>query len=242
MFIKSYKICEATAGSQKPYVLFAGNKVKVDTNTESFEELNKILSGGPYVVGVDGSGSSTGVFFFGLSKDGTKKAPLFALNFTRSNNETFVEYRVCYKNFFRKLLQSCKVTRLYYEEPVVDYFSAIPVLYSLRTVLEELLVEDSASLATQTKLYYVSNSTWKKWIRVLAGDKIADYPDDSKEFARALFLDMVTICLDDKEPALAMDITDAFALGLVSSPAFLGSKKAVIYESPIGERLTADSE
>lgn len=240
MFIKSYKICEATKGSQKPFVLFAGSKLKVDTKTIEFGALSTIFSGGPYVVGIDGSGSSTGIFLFGISKDGTKKVPLYALNFTRSNNESFVEFRVCYKNFFRKLLRDCKVTRLYYEEPVVDYFSAVPVLYSLRTVLEELLVEDGTTFAMQTKLYYVPNVTWKKWMKVLAHDKIAEYPDDPKEFARMLFLDTVTICLDDKEPALAMDITDAYALGLVSAPAFVGMKKAIVYESPIGDKLSEE--
>ena len=240
MFIKAYKIKETAKGSKKPYVLFSDGKLKVGTKSDDYSKLEDIFKGGPYIIGVDGSGSSTGVFLFGLSEDKTKKIPLYALNFTRSNNETFVEFRVCYKRFFRELLKSCKVTRLYYEEPVVDYFSAVPVLYSLRTVLEEILVEDSEELCMRTKLFYVSNSTWKKWLRVYAGDKAADYPENPKEFARALFLDNVELCMDDKEPALALDVTDAFALGFISAPAFVGLKDVVIYESPIGEQLSGE--
>lgn len=237
MFIKSYSIIRTGADAQKPFALYAGTKIRVTPKGDEYRKLDDIFKGGPYVIGVDGSGSSTGVFLFGLDDNG-KKVPKYALNFTRSNNETFVEYRVCYKNFFRDLLRSCKVTRLYYEEPVVDYFSAVPVLYSLRTVLEELLVENGAEFALQTKLFYVPNSTWKKWLRVFVSESSKEYPDDGKELAREIFLDAVELCLGDKEPALALDVTDAFALGFISAPAFVGLKDVIIYESPVGERLS----
>lgn len=233
MYIKGYKLSRAKdEDGNKPFVLTVDKKFRVGIRDTEFSEFEELFSGGPYVIGVDGSGSSTGIFVFGLDKERGEKVPVYAINFTRSQGETFVEFRVAYKNFFRKLLKSCKVARLYYEEPVIDYFAAVPVLYSLRTVLEEILVEDEGNLCVPTKLYYVANSTWKKWIRVLAGPKAADYPNDSKEFARAFFMDKVSVELSSKEPALAYDITDAFALGLVSSPAFIGNKKAVVYEQP----------
>lgn len=239
MFIKAYKI-QGVTGADKPYVMLSWTKFRVDAIIRKYPDLEDIFKGGPYIIGVDGSGASTGVFLFGLNAEKTEKAPLYALNFTRSSKESFVEFRVCYKNFFRELMKSCKVARLYYEEPVVDYFSAVPVLYSLRTVLEEILVEERQSLATQTKLYYVANNTWKKWIRVQAGDKAALYPSEPKEFARALYEDMVAVRLGENEPALALDVTDAFALAFVSAPAFVGTKKAIIYESPIGAELDTE--
>lgn len=238
MFIKSYTIYK-NAGGEKPYAMQPSGKTRFLAHTDDYKILTEILQSGPYLIGVDGSGSSTGVYFYGVDRETKEKTPMFALNLTRSNNETFVEYRVCFRKIFKKILTTCKVTRVYYEEPVVDFLNAVPNLYSLRTAIEEILVEEGTNLPVQTKLFYVANGTWKKWLHVLAGDKAPLYPADAKEFARAFYLDMVELVFDEKEPALALDVTDAWGLVFASAPAFVGQDKAIIYESPVTSKLNA---
>jgi len=239
MYIKSYVIEKQPVGSTKPYVLLAGEKLRVVVETPTIDAFKDFYAGGPYVIGVDGSGTSTGIFVFGLDSAGNK-VPKYAFNLTRSANETFVEFRVCYKRFFEKMLKTCKVTRAYYEEPMISFYSAVPVLYSLRTVLEELLVENKGKLAYNTVLYYVANGTWKSWVKIQSGRRFVDCTENDKEYARAYFMESVEIRLGNGEPALAMDITDAWGLGSVSSAGFVGSKNAkhvVIYDSEIGKQL-----
>ena len=88
MFIKAYKI-QGVTGADKPYVMLSWTKFRVDAIIRKYPDLEDIFKGGPYIIGVDGSGASTGGFLFGLNAEKTEKVPLYALKVDRCTSACY---------------------------------------------------------------------------------------------------------------------------------------------------------
>lgn len=112
----------------------------------------------PCIMSIDGSTSVTGVSILGPDE-----RLLLSCAFKREPYlESPVRYKIALKSRILDLLLNYRhITDIVYEEPVLNQISAIQNLYMLRSMAQEVLIENEDKLG-HINYYEVSNSRWKK--------------------------------------------------------------------------------
>lgn len=214
MVIKSYEFVRNTEKGKS--IVIENLKASASTLYErTADAVLTLIKGNAYYISIDGSGSSTGVCLFGLENGNI--VPKFGFVLGRSSNEDFFTYRVKFKQFFTWVILNCYITRVYYEQPFIGFATSIEVLYSLRTVTDEIVAEFDSLLESRTKVYYISNQSHKRFLRICfyAGfyGKSSRYQDDQKKDIEKAFKEIVEIDKNIKVK-VPQDLFDAFSIGL----------------------------
>lgn len=155
------------------------------------------------VLAIDGATSNTGMSVLTLN---TGELRLMG-HFRRSETyESPVRYKILLKEQIHILLKNNRnITDIVYEEPVIDNVSSVRNLFMLRSMVEELLIENEEELSYIT-YKEVSNMKWKK---------IFLYPlrvPNNKDKAKVLIAQK----FDEEQPMLrhvTQDEKDSYGLG-----------------------------
>lgn len=135
-------------------------KVKViDINSHS--ELSQPYSVSDktkeYIMAVDGSTTNTGVAIF----EKTGKLVMLGAFAREPMRESPVRYKLILQSHLYDLLRNYRhITTVLYEEPCMDNISAIPNLYMLRPIIQEILITHEDEL-TGIKYMELANAKWK---------------------------------------------------------------------------------
>lgn len=158
------------------------------------------------LLSIDGSTSNSGLAIIRES-DG---AIMYIMCATREKGETVVQYKVRLKRVIKEILHNNRaIQQTYYEEPVVANITAVKGLFTLRTFIEELIVEEEPDL-DYIKHYEVSNMRWKK--EILAPDKVPQGTEKQKKAVR----DKLVSALPFLESS-TQDELDAIGLGFAAA-------------------------
>lgn len=131
------------------------------------------------VLTIDGSTDNSGLAIM-REYDG---ALMYCISAKREDKkETPVHYKIRLKQAVKSILERNKfIKQVYYEEPVVEYISAIKNLYMLRTFVEELIIENEPEF-NYIKHYEIPNMRWKR--EFLAPDKVPVGSENQKRAVR----------------------------------------------------------
>jgi len=118
------------------------------------------------IMAIDGSSTNSGIAIMRES-DG---AIMYTMRISRENEETVVQYKVKLKKLIKVILgNNILITQTYYEEPVVANIASVKALFTLRTFMEEIILEEEPKF-DYLQHYEVSNMRWKK--ELLAPEKV----------------------------------------------------------------------
>lgn len=158
------------------------------------------------VLSIDGSTSNSGLAVIRESDS----AIMYLMCATREDNETVVQYKVRLKRTIKDiLLRNRFIDQTYYEEPVVANISAVKALFTLRTFIEEMIVEEEPTF-DYLKHYEVNNLKWKK--EFLAPDKVPQGTENQKKAVRDKLVKALPFLAD-----VTQDELDAIGLGFVAT-------------------------
>lgn len=164
-------------------------------------EANDINVTEDAILAIDGSTSNSGLAIL-RKKDG---ALYNCMAISRESDEEPVRYKVRLKEFIKELLRANKnITYVYYEEPIVEYVSAVPNLMMLRTMVNEIKIEN------EPEFNYVGNSELnnRKWKKAfITPDKLPEKSEAQKKIVRDRLLQslpMVENVTQDEIDAIAM--------------------------------------
>lgn len=130
------------------------------------------------VMAIDGSSTNSGIAII-REKDG---AIMYIIRASREEEETIVQYKVRLKRILKDILgNNILITQTYYEEPVVANIAAVKALFTLRTFIEEMIVEEEPKF-DYLQHYEVSNMRWKK--ELLAPAKVPSGTEMQKKAVR----------------------------------------------------------
>lgn len=131
-----------------------------DGNT--VENVKPVKLDSSSLISIDGSTSNSGLHVFNAERSSEYYgASNMSFSFERSHNETPVEYKVRLKRMLCKLFyDNIRENITVYEEPFLGYTSAVENLMMLRTIIDEIVVENDL----QDKVYVIHtpNKSWKK--------------------------------------------------------------------------------
>lgn len=182
--------------------------------------LESIFITFPCILSIDGSTDRTGV---GILRE-SDGAVCASLAFEKKD-ETAVAYKVRLKRAIQGLLERNRcITRVFYEEPFIEYAAAAAKLFMLRTFIEEIKVENEPFFDYLT-YKEINNKRWKKLFlhpQVCTGDSKLH-----KKLVRDKLIAQLPFLKD-----VSQDEIDAIAMGFVAVSKMksgeedeLGSKK-----------------
>lgn len=179
------------------------SKVCLENGVPVLKEITQqdIVLNQESVIAIDGSTSNSGLAILNKST-GAMCACIAA---TRENKEDPVRYKINLKRFIAGLLREHRnITYVYYEEPIIEYASAVANLMMLRSMVTELKIEN------EPEFDYVGNSEVnnKKWKRVfMEPTKLPDKSEDQKRVVRErllMYMPMLEGITQDEVDAIAM--------------------------------------
>lgn len=159
------------------------------------------------LLSIDGSTTCTGMAIIRRRDN----AILYTMAISREKStESPVHYKVRLKRFVKDMLMHNKtIKEVYYEEPCLNYTTAVANLFMLRTFVEELIIENEPEL-DYVKHYEINNKRWKKLF--LEPEKLVGNTDGEKKQVRDKMLSYIHIF-----DSLTQDEIDAAAMGFVCS-------------------------
>ena len=182
---------------------FMGQDNKVIINNIKIEDINVREYA---ILAIDGSTSNSGLAILRES-DG---ALLYFMKATREDNETTVRYKIVLKRAIKDMLMRNRfVHQTYYEEPVVANISAVKALFTLRTFIEEMIIEEEPDF-DYLQHYEVNNLRWKH--EFLSPDKVPQGTENQKKAVRDKLIQFLPFLKD-----VTQDEIDAIALGFVAT-------------------------
>lgn len=157
------------------------------------------------VMAIDGSTSNSGVAILDRADGGLYACAAL----TREKGEEPVRYKVRFKEFIIDTLRKHREIRyIYYEEPTLEYATAIANLMMLRTSVEEIKIEHEQEFS------YVGNSEennlkWKK--AFLAPSKVPAGSENQKKAVRDKLLSYMPML-----EGITQDEVDAYCMGFAA--------------------------
>ena len=158
---------------------------------------------------IDGSTTNTGMAIVDLGNASLN----FSMSFERDKvRETPVMYKLELKGYIKELLEkNPTITDVVYEEPFCGHETAAANLFMLRTVVEELIVENKPRF-DYIKYIEVNNMKWKK--KFFAPEKVPSGTDKQKKAIKNKIVSAIPALSE-----LTQDECDAYGLGLVYASA-----------------------
>lgn len=155
------------------------------------------------VLTIDGSTDNSGLAIMRES-DG---ALMYCISAKREDKkETPVHYKIRLKQAVKSILEQNRfIKQIYYEEPVIEYISAIKNLYMLRAFIEELIIENEPEF-NYIKHYEIPNMRWKK--ELLAPDKVPVGSENQKRAVKNKILASLPFLSE-----ITQDEIDAIGIG-----------------------------
>lgn len=193
-------------------------KVKIRKPMSYSDGSQKLLDIQPYelvinekcIMSIDGSTSNSGVAILRQS-DG---ALMYSMAFSRESKEEPVRYKVQFKSILVQLFRRCKdIVYVYYEEPIIEYASAVGNLMMLRTIIDEIKIEN------EPEFNYIGNSEVnnKKWKKAfLEPAKLPNNTELEKKMVRDKLTEYIPCLVDATQ-----DEIDATAMGFAALMMFI---------------------
>lgn len=159
------------------------------------------------LLAIDGSTSNSGLAII-REVDG---AIMYIMCATREEKtESVVQYKVRLKRTIKDILfRNRFINQTYYEEPMVANITAVKALFTLRTFVEELIVEEEPAL-DYLQHYEVNNMRWKK--ELLAPATVPQGTQKQKQAVRNKLEEALPFLKE-----VSQDEIDAIGLGFVAA-------------------------
>ena len=194
----------------------SGNAVVIGIDTKDIHVNEEAI------LSIDGSTSNSGLAIL-RKRDG---AMYSCISVTRESGEEPVRYKVRLKELIAELLRENRnINYVYYEEPIIEYATAVPNLMMLRTTVQELKIEN------EPEFNYIGNSEInnKKWKKVfIAPEKLPDTSEAQKNVVRdklIKYMPMLNAVSQDEIDAIAMGYAALKMVAMGYSEEELQSKK-----------------
>lgn len=157
------------------------------------------------IMAIDGATGNSGVAIL-RKRDG---ALYNVVSLTRESGEEPVRYKIEFKQFLNRVLRANKnIEYVYYEEPIIEYVTAVQNLMMLRSTVKELKIENEPYF---NYLGYseINNLKWKKIF--ISPDKLPQTSEAQKKAVRGRLLQYLPM-LDN----ISQDEIDAICMGYAS--------------------------
>ena len=165
-------------------------------------DIDNLLIDKSTYLAIDGSTSNTGIALVDY-KLNLVGSGAFSRN---KKEESPVRYKINFKKMLTQfLLNNKNIVGVFYEEPCIDNISAVKNLFMLRTVVEEIIIENEPRL-DYIKYSEVNNTRWKKSF-LGEEEKLKQTGEEQKLQVRRKLINISPVFSE-----LTMDETDALGM------------------------------